>query len=188
VAELRALPSSFSRRATEAQRFVGWQTWDESESRSKGIPAVSAAHIAFRPSLSPPVFLERGPATQGPGLHPVDRCAAGNRVSKTHVMNIGKADVAKQRLSAYGRLRAGRNTGHRGGGPDPLSSVRLDRWGPVTIATSGSFRTPANAGRVARDRLGGDGSRLRETTDRAVSQAARRHEAVREPDRLIGWV
>jgi hypothetical protein len=36
-------------------------------------------------------------------------------VPKTHVMNIGKANIANRRLSEYGRLGAGTNIGHKGG-------------------------------------------------------------------------
>jgi hypothetical protein len=118
MAELPALPASFSRRVLEAHGFVGWQSWDQLRaSRSKSIPPDPAAYVVYRRSVSRPVFLDRSPAGQHKGQDSTESVDVlwQHWVPEARVMNIGKADVAKKRLSAYGRFGAGRNSGHRGG-------------------------------------------------------------------------
>ncbi|MFB7837218.1 hypothetical protein [Streptomyces sp. NPDC056056] len=84
------------------------------------VPADKGIYVVLRTADSPPVFLERSPASRHKGLDPSATVATlnGSCGPGASVVYIGKAagrHGLRKRLNAYRREGHGRNAGHSGG-------------------------------------------------------------------------
>jgi len=112
------LPGSFGRSDLEATGFVGWQTWGELRANELvAVPRDPAAYVVYRTSASESDFLTVNPGGHHKGQDPTVSVGElkANWVSDTHVVYIGKADVATRRLKDFAAFGAGRPVGHKGG-------------------------------------------------------------------------
>lgn len=115
---LPPLPGSFGRSDLDATGFVGWETWGELRADDlSAVPHGPAAYVVYRPAASMPRFLKANPGWRHKGKDPTVAADVlqANWVTGSHVVYIGKADVANRRLKQFARFGAGEKAGHWGG-------------------------------------------------------------------------
>jgi len=112
------LPESFARADLEAAGFAGWRSWSELRAGAlRAAPSGPAAYVVYRPSSAAPKFLGANPGGRHKGQDPTVTLQAleANWVPGSHVVYIGKANVADRRLKQFADFGAGKPVGHWGG-------------------------------------------------------------------------
>ncbi len=73
--------------------------------------------MAFRPSSEEPAFLDANPGGRFKGKDPTvaPEVLRAKWVPRSHVVYIGKADIANRRLAQFAHFGAGEPVGHWGG-------------------------------------------------------------------------
>src|SRR4051794_18781748 len=102
-----ALPAPFERSELAAAGFTGWRTWAELRSNElTGVAEAPVAYIVYRSGTDAPAFLARSPAGHFKGRDPTVATEAlrASWVEGSHVVYIGKADIARRRLKQYARF------------------------------------------------------------------------------------
>jgi hypothetical protein len=107
-----------SREALEAEGFTGFLTFETLRSTGYGtVPVDAGLYAVLRPSVEPPLFLERSPGGRFKRRDPTVpvRQLEARWVEGCPIVYVGKATSLRTRVKAYGDFGAGRPVGHWGG-------------------------------------------------------------------------
>lgn len=107
--------TQFTRRALEAEGFVGWLPFADLGSSS--CPETGGVYVVTYLGGSPTSFLKTSGAGWHKGKDPtvsLDQLAA-NWVDDAEVVYIGKGDDLRRRLIQFARFGSGKRSGHSGG-------------------------------------------------------------------------
>lgn len=112
------LPGSFQRADLEQVGFLGWRTWPAlTRSGFAAVPGGPVAYVVYRPSAGQVAFRDANPGFRFKGRNPTVPVGAleAEWVPGARTVYIGKADVAKRRLTQFARFGAGESAPHWGG-------------------------------------------------------------------------